>query len=135
MARTGKRIGLAAAGVCFALALAAAFAQTPPTYERIAITQPVNDTTVFDNAGNVEVKVDVAPALRARAGDRIALVLDGTRASVSGATALKLAGVARGEHTLVAQVLDNSGSIVIASPPVKFHLWQASRLFPGRREK
>ncbi len=109
--------------------------RTATAYERIAVAQPANDATVFDNAGDVEVRVDVSPALRVRAGDRIALILDGKKASVSAATRIKLSGVARGEHTLEAQALDSSGSVVISSAPVKFHLWQASRLFPGRREK
>ena len=128
---------LLAAGIRTALAVTPAYSQpqTAPTYERIAIVQPENDATEFDNAGDVDVKVNVSLTPRLRAGDRIALILDGTRASMAGVTAFRLSGVARGEHTLEAQVLDSGDSILISSAPVKFYLRQAPRLFHGRREK
>lgn len=106
-----------------------------PAYDRIEIMRPGNDSTVFDNSGNVEVSVAVTPGLRASSGDRIVLLLDGRRASLSRSAQIKLTGVERGDHTLVAQVLDSGGNAAISSAPVKFHLWQASRLFPGRSAK
>lgn len=106
-----------------------------PAYDRIEIMRPGNDTTVFDNGGNVEVTVAVTPALRTSSGDRMALLLDGRKASLSRSVQIKLTGVERGDHTLRAQVLDSDDSAVISSAPVKFHLWQASRLFPGRSAK
>lgn len=103
------------------------------SYDSIAVVKPAGNSTVFNNAGNVAVTVAVSPALRADAGDRIALILDGRRISVRRATHFKLSGITRGEHTLEAQVVDSSGNALISSNPVKFHLWQASRLFPNRR--
>ncbi len=109
--------------------------RTRSAYDSIAVVQPANDTTVFDNAGNVDVTIAVSPELDTRAGDRVALVVDGRRTSVQAATQFKLFGITRGEHILEAQIVDRSGNTVISSDPVKFHLWQASRLFPGRRGK
>ena len=105
------------------------------SYDSIAVVKPADNSTVFNNAGNVEVMVAVSPALRADAGDRIALILDGRRVSVRRATHFKLSSITRGEHTLEAQVVDRSGYTLISSNPLKFYLWQASRLFPNRHGK
>ena len=140
--RKAGRFSILAGGVSLALAavLSSAYAieasaqsGTAFSYDSIAVVKPAGDATVFNNAGNVEVTVAVSPALRADAGDRIALILDGRRISVRRATHFKLSGITRGEHTLEAQVVDSSGNALISSNPVKFHLWQASRLFPNRR--
>ncbi len=88
---------------------------------------------VFDNAGDMDVVVAVSPELHTAAGDRIALILDGRTASMRGATRFRLTGVVRGEHSVEAQLMDSSGNALIASSPVTFHMWQASRLFPKRR--
>ncbi len=103
------------------------------SYHSIAVVKPAGNSTVFNNAGNVGVTVAVSPALRTDAGDRIALILDGRQIAVRSATHFKLSGITRGEHSLEAQVVDSSGNALISSNPVKFHLWQASRLFPNRR--
>jgi hypothetical protein len=142
--RKADRFSILAGGVSLALAavLASAYAidasaQSGMTssYDSIAVVKPAGGSTVFNNAGNVAVTVAVSPALRARAGDRIALILDGRRISVRRATRFKLSGIARGEHSLEAQVVDSSGNALISSNPVKFYLWQASRLFPNRHGK
>lgn len=138
------RFSILAGGVSLALAavLSRAYAievsaqsGTTSSYDSIAVVKPAGDATVFDNAGNVDVTVAVAPALHARAGDRIALIVDGRPMAARRATRFKLSGIVRGEHTLEAQVVDNSGNALIASTPVKFYLWQASRLFPNRYGK
>ncbi len=103
-------------------------------YEAVRIVAPAQDATVHDNQGNVEVAVEVMPALRAAAGDRIVLLLDG-RIAASGAKArFRLTGVDRGTHTLQAQVTAADGAVLLASAETAFHLWQASRLFPGRKK-
>lgn len=101
-------------------------------YESIAIARPRNDATVFDNSGKLRVEVRVLPALRSDSGDRIAILIDGGAALQSSDTETVLTGIARGTHTLQAEVLDSSGAVVLASPAVTFHMWQASKLFPGR---
>ena len=108
---------------------------TNSIYGSIAVTKPADGSTVFNNAGNMEVTVAVSPALRAAAGDQIVLLVDGRRTAAQSATDFKLTGIVRGEHTLEAQVVDGSGNTLIASKPVKFYMWQASRLFLNRRGK
>ena len=110
-------------------------ARTIPAYDSIAVVQPANDATVYDNAGDVEVTVAISPGLDSGAGDRIALILDGRQMPAQSAIQFTLSGLTRGEHILKAQVRDSGGKILISSSPVKFNLWQASRLFPNRRGK
>lgn len=126
-------MALVLAALCSAPAQAQV--RTAPAYSSIAIVQPANEATVFDNAGNVEVRVALSPAPDLDAGDRIVLLLDGQQAALQSATQFRLSAVVRGEHTLEARIVDRNGNTVIASAPVKFNLWQASRLFPNRRGK
>jgi hypothetical protein len=108
---------------------------TASVYDSIAVAKPADGSTVFNNAGNVDVTVVVSPALRAAAADQVVLLVDGHRAATQSATDFKLTGIVRGQHTLQAQVVDSSGKALIASKPVKFYMWQASRLFLNRRGK
>lgn len=105
------------------------------SYVSIAVVKPADNSTVFNNAGNVAVRVAVSPALRARAGDRVALIVDGRQTSVRRATRFRLSGIVRGEHTVEAQVVDGNGYALISSKPVKFYMWHASRLFINRHGK
>ena len=144
--RTGAHIRIGAA--CAAAALAAALCggtaiAAGPTqarratsfYHTIAIVKPARGETVFDNSGDMDVKVAVSPALDAAGGDRIELALDGRTASVGNTTRFRLGGVERGEHSLEARVLDSGGEVLISSRPVHFQMWRASRLFPNRHGK
>lgn len=110
-------------------------AKAATSYESVAIVKPANEATVFDNSGNVTVKVTVAPFLRIDAGDRIVLLLDGAPAPGQRDTRFELSGVTRGTHTLQAVITDSRGNTVLSSAPVTFHMWQASKLFPNRRQK
>lgn len=101
-------------------------------YHAMAIGQPASNATIFDNAGNVEVTIVISPSLRA--GDRIALDMDGHPMPPRTQTHFELPGIVRGEHILRARVVAPSGDTLISSDPVTFHVWQASRLFPNRRK-
>jgi antitoxin (DNA-binding transcriptional repressor) of toxin-antitoxin stability system len=102
-------------------------------YDSIGILKPAAEATLFNNAGAVEVAVAVSPPLRA--GDRIVLTLDGRPAAKLAGLHFELAGIDRGEHTLVAEAVDRDGEPLIASPPVIFNVWRASRLFPNRKQR
>jgi hypothetical protein len=104
-------------------------------YDAVRIVSPAEDETVHDNSGNVAVTVSVSPPLDVKAGDRILLLLDGRAVASGGMTRFELKGVERGTHDLQAQVAAPDGSILGASTIVAFHMWRASRLFPGRRDR
>lgn len=121
---------LVAAALAGAAGGPSGFAQAPGRYN-VAIVQPANEETVHDNEGKVVVQVAISPDLAP--GDRIVLLLDGRPVGAQGGTTFALSGIERGAHTLQAQVVDASSAPLTASAPVTFHLWQASRLFPGRK--
>jgi hypothetical protein len=101
-------------------------------YHSIAIGQPASNGTIFDNAGNVEVAIVISPSLRA--GDRIALNIDGRPMPPRSQERFKLSGLERGEHTLKAGVIDANGDSLISSALVTFYMWRGSLLFPNRRK-
>lgn len=101
-------------------------------YQAVRIVAPEPDATVHDNSGNLAVTVEVLPPLRAEAGDRLTLLLDGKAVASGFEQRFELTGIDRGRHTLRVQVKAADGTILATSPPVKFQMWRASRLFRGR---
>ena len=104
-------------------------------YVQLAIVSPHDEDTVFDNGGSVAVTILMAPPGPLDGGDRVELYVDGRRADEATATAtgFQLAGIERGAHWLQARIANADGRTVLASAPVQFFLWQASRHFPNRR--
>ena len=103
-----------------------------PPYHSVTIGQPAANATIFDNAGNVEVAIVTSPVLRA--GDRIALDIDGRPMPPRSQERFELSDLERGEHTLRARVIDANGDILISSRLVIFYVWRGSLLFPSRRK-
>jgi len=101
----------------------------------IAITQPRDQSTVFDNSGDVEVRLSIAPAPGTAADEHIELLLDGQPQPPQPPQeqGYVLHHVDRGAHRLQARIVDDRGRTLIESSPVTFYLWQASRNFPSRR--
>ena len=97
----------------------------------IAIVQPAHEETIHSNQGDLTVQV------RQSGGEpdgSVRLVLDGTALPHSyRSDVIELIGIDRGTHTLQAELLDAKGGQLAASEPVTFHMWHASRLFPGRK--
>jgi hypothetical protein len=120
------------AALCCLLALPlAAAAQRYSTFE---IIKPAQDEMVHDNTGAVEVELALDPALKTEEGHRITVFLDDAPLPETRlALRFTLENIDRGTHTLRAAVTDNTGATVAATGTVTFHLWRASRLFPGRK--
>jgi len=97
--------------------------------EGLMLIRPSDGETIHDNSGQVMVVVS---------GDRDAA---GFQAYVDGAPtggvqpgpAFHLEGIERGEHSLRVEAVDDDGRPVAETGTITFHLWQASRLFPGRK--
>jgi len=113
-----------ALGLVLAGLMASAGAQAPG----LRIVSPAPDETIHGNAGTITVVVaGVAPGTPLRA------VLDGVASTATyPAPTFKLQAVPRGSHQLVVELPDSSGDTIGRSPPVQFHVWQASRLNPPR---
>ncbi len=93
-------------------------------YQSISISQPADDSPVRENSGNLEVNIDLTPALKP--GHHIILLMDGEPVAEGRATTLRLQNVDRGTHTLQAQVVDDSGNVIITSPSTTFHMLRIS---------
>lgn len=89
--------------------------------KQVRILSPVQDEVFRDPQGSIGVSVAVLPALPAGAG--VIFYLDGApkNAKPVPSTSTTLNGVERGEHTVMAAVVDASGRELIRSAPVTFH--------------
>lgn len=99
------------------------------SYDNVTITNPANDSTLRDNAGNISVTVAVTPLLRADLGHKVLLDLDGQPQGEG--ISFSLTNVERGSHTLTATVIDKDGAPLISGSST-FHLLRFSALLnPG----
>ncbi len=127
--RRSAALGIAVLLLAFA---SGAAAQTPSAAPTISITAPANDETIHSNTGDLNVAVRVSPRLAPN--QTVVIALDDQEAARGARSQLHLAGVVRGTHTLQARVVDAQGNTLAQSDPVSFHMWQASKLFPGRKQ-
>ena len=126
---------------CLSVAsLGVALAQDPArastaSYRVLSIAEPADGETLFDNSGDVDIRIVVAPTLRRDAGDKFVLNVDELPVTPIDTTEMQLHALERGAHTLQASVVDRAGNVLISSPQVTFYLWEASALFPNRTKK
>ena len=113
-----------------------------PIYQSLLISVPGNGETIRHNGGNVRVTGRVEPDLRA--DHRAVLFVDGSAATSRqarqerarspaerrGDIDFKLAGVARGPHTLRIAIMDQENNTLIQSATVGFHLLRATAGLP-----
>jgi hypothetical protein len=102
----------------------------PAAYDRVEISAPGPDETVWDDGeGHLDVAVSVSPAIKA--GHRIRALLDGSpRDGLSGDGTVRLSDMERGTYTLQIEVVDGAGRTLGASNPVVFHYKKPSKLAP-----
>ncbi|MBV1915399.1 MAG: DUF4124 domain-containing protein [Pseudomonadales bacterium] len=100
--------------------------EIPASYTSLLIQSPLNDETIRNTVGNVNVSVQVTPTLLANHG--IQILVDGTAITKPlSNTHFQFGGIERGVHQLTAQIIDLSdGSVVETSPSVQIHLKQHS---------
>ncbi len=115
--------------VCAALLPCPAYAGN---YESVQVVSPQPEETIHNNNGDVEVTVSASPSLNHATGDRYTLLLDGAVVASGTRGHFSLTNIDRGAHTLVVQVVSADGAVLVASEPLTFHMWRASRLFPNR---
>jgi hypothetical protein len=94
-------------------------------YAEIAVISPLEDETIRDNSGNVQIQITIAPRLR---GDhRLMLILDGNDIGLEAVNGVfELSNVDRGTHTAAGRVIDQLGNTVIESSPVTFNLMRVA---------
>jgi hypothetical protein len=106
----------------------------PAPYTGLVISAPAKGGTIHSNTGEFSVTLKATPALRAGAGDRLRLKLDGkllaaryqkSPARVTSA-AWQSAAAENVEHTLQAAIVDKTDNVLIESAPVSFYAHRAT---------
>lgn len=100
---------------------ATAAAASTFSYESLEITAPAAEETLWNIEGVLNVTLDLRPALRQ--GHTVRVYFDGTPQLVSSAS-FPISEVYRGVHNLQAEVLDETGKLMIRSLPNRFYVQQ-----------
>ena len=103
-------------------------------YTSLAVSSLEDEGTVHSNSGEFQVAVRSVPALRAAAGDRIRVTLDGNllpRRYSSGAVHVRAeewqaAATQDAQHRLQVAIVDANGTTLIESKPITFYAHRAT---------
>lgn len=90
-------------------------------YQSLAISSPASEETLWNIEGVLDVSLSVSPALLP--GHRVRVYFDGESRIVFGRT-FQISDVWRGMHNLQAEVIDETGELMIRSQPVRFYVQQ-----------
>lgn len=109
-------------------------AAAAPAYTSLAISSLENEGTVHTNTGEFQIAVRSVPALRAAAGDRIRITIDGNalpRKYSSGAVHVRAeewqaAATQDAQHRLQVAIVDAGGTTLIESRPITFYAHRAT---------
>ncbi len=93
----------------------------PFRYESLEVASPGAEETLWNIEGTLSVTLALTPALRP--GHQIRVYFDGNPRIVNGTT-FQLDEVWRGVHNLQAEVLDETGNMMIRSRPNRFYVQQ-----------
>ena len=97
------------------------------TYQ-LRIVKPQDKETINSNEGDIEVEVEVSPALNVRKGDRLIISIDG-KTHIATTRKYKLTGIDRGTHVIAAQVFSSTGRVLSSITRVTVYLRKYSRLY------
>ncbi|MCP5091927.1 MAG: DUF4124 domain-containing protein [Gammaproteobacteria bacterium] len=98
----------------------------PFRYESLEVAAPAPEETLWNIAGELSVSLALSPALKP--GHTVRVYFDGVARTVPG-TRFQLQEVYRGVHNLQAEVLDETGQLMIRSLPNRFYVQQSTVKF------
>lgn len=96
-------------------------ATAPVRYESLTITSPAAEETLWNIEGVLSVQLALTPGLQP--GHQVRVYFDGTPRMVTG-TSFQLDEVYRGVHNIQAEVIDETGKLMIRSQPNRFYVQQ-----------
>ncbi len=96
-------------------------ATAPFSYERVEISSPGAEETLWNIEGILNVAVTVTPALKA--GHQVRAYFNGSGEIVSG-TSFQIEEVYRGVHNLQVEIIDENGKLMIRSRANRFYVQQ-----------
>lgn len=98
-----------------------------PGYKKVALIKPLDDDTVRENNGAVEVALELDPAWDAKWGHKITVSLDGKNLPETYASPqFQLQDIDRGSHSLQVSIADAKGVTLSTSQSVTFHMKRQS---------
>ncbi len=99
----------------------AAAEAAPIRYESLEVSAPAPEETLWNIEGVLNVTLALSPALQP--GHQVRVYFDGNTQMVSGAS-FQIEEVYRGVHNIQAEVLDETGKLMIRSLPNRFYVQQ-----------
>jgi hypothetical protein len=90
-------------------------------YESLTVGSPLAEETLWNIEGVLNVSLNLQPALQE--GHRIRVHFDGTPRYVN-RTSFQIQDVFRGVHNIQAEIVDESGTMMIRSMPNRFYVQQ-----------
>ncbi len=112
------------------------FKYTPPekpdvgNYTKLEIVNPKNNHVFTGNTGEVNVSVQITPALRE--SDSFIFYMDGKKQGDSSSPSLQMTNLDRGTHTVKVDVVNKGGKSLKSSATVSFTIKRTSALNPNR---
>ena len=101
----------------------------PFRYETLEVSAPAPEETLWNIEGVLNVSLALSPALQP--GHQVRVYFDGESRMVRG-TSFQIDEVYRGVHNIQAEVLDETGKLMIRSLPNRFYVQQNTVNIPGR---
>lgn len=98
-------------------------------YQSLSVASPGPEETLWNLEGSLNVSLALSPGLKQ--GHRIRVYFDGQPRMVTG-TSFEIEEVFRGTHNIQAEVLDQTGKLMIRSETNRFYVQQTSVLNPAR---
>ena len=98
-----------------------AAADAPFRYESFTVASPGPEETLWNIEGVLNVTLALTPGLQS--GHQVRVYFDGEQRMVSG-TSFQIDEVFRGVHNIQAEVIDNTGRLMIRSDPNRFYVQQ-----------
>lgn len=99
----------------------AAQAAKPFSYDTLEVSAPAPEETLWNIEGVLNVSLALSPALQP--GHQVRVYFDGDTRMVRG-TSFQIEEVYRGVHNLQAEILDDTGKLMIRSQPNRFYVQQ-----------
>ena len=101
-------------------------------YQSVTISLPTNEQTIRDNQGNLTVVIDLQPALLP--SHEIVIEIDGVELAKGKSNKVELLNIDRGEHNVLAHIVDGSGNKIASTESTTFFMHRASKLFRERQQ-
>ena len=103
--------------------------EAPFKYESLAVASPGAEETLWNIEGVLNVSLSLSPGLQS--GHQVRVYFDGQPRMVRG-TSFQIEEVWRGVHNIQAEVIDETGKLMIRSRTNRFYVQQSTVSIPGR---